>query len=99
MSGCDACTSLQLLTMRSQPHTHAHIQTSQQTIPWVAGAATSPGSLTRLKNDPSAVNMSVLLKEVTRPMAESMPNQVLCSRKEEAPVSTAQHTTHKWHRV
>lgn len=39
----------------------------------------------RLKNDPSAVNMRVLLKDVTRPMADSMPNQDLCSRKDEAP--------------
>lgn len=31
------------------------------------------------------MNISVLLKDVTSPIADSMPNQYLCSRKEEAP--------------
>jgi hypothetical protein len=44
-----------------------------------------PGSLMRLKNEPSAVNMRVLLKDVTRPMADSAPNQLLCSMNEDAP--------------
>lgn len=44
----------------------------------------------RLKKDPSAVNMSVLLKEVTRPMADNEPNQALCSRNDDAPAGTQQ---------
>lgn len=48
-----------------------------------------PGSLMRLKNDPRAVNMRVLLKDVTRPMADSAPNQLLCSTNEEAPEQPA----------
>lgn len=39
----------------------------------------------RLKNEPSAVNMSVLLNEVTRPMADNAPNQALCSTNDDAP--------------
>jgi hypothetical protein len=38
-----------------------------------------------LKNDPSAVNMSVLVKLVTRPMPASAPNQGACAASDDAP--------------
>lgn len=41
----------------------------------------------RLKKDPSAVNMSVLLNEVTSPIADSAPNQLLCSMNDDAPAA------------
>jgi hypothetical protein len=41
----------------------------------------------RLKNEPRAVNMSVLLNDVTSPIADSAPNQLLCSMKEVAPAA------------
>jgi hypothetical protein len=59
-------------------NTRVHTQTATR-------AAHAPGSLMRLKKEPSAVNMSVLLKDVMSPMADRLPNHSLCSTKEEAP--------------
>ncbi len=52
----------------------------------------APGSLTRLKNDPSAVNISVLLNDVTSPIPASAANQGPCSKSEEAPCATEYST-------
>jgi hypothetical protein len=40
-----------------------------------------------LKKDPKAVNINVLLNEVTSPMPDNAANQPVCSVKDEAPVA------------
>ncbi len=48
-------------------------------------APNPPGSLMRLKNEPSAVNMSVDVKDVPSPSTASAVNQGAASAKDAAP--------------
>jgi hypothetical protein len=93
-------SQLQLMTATSAVHVRTQgihqlpIRTTAVVAagPSIAAAAAAaehcaPGSLMRLKKEPRAVNMSVLLNDVTSPMADSAPNQLLCSMNDEAPAA------------
>ena len=67
--------------------------------PWCVFARTMSGSLIRLKKEPIAVNMSVLVKLVRRPSSASSPNSRGCDDRWTASAGKAHTCMHAAHCV